>query len=204
MPESSRRPCIAPPSPSLPCRTGSTTCRLIVSYSPRSRTINPRTPGSGDSMTGRLLPFSQFSSGPSQSLQAPSFVIPIQNGSYFSVSRFLATSRADLTDTGCSSEDPPNIIPIFSLFMPIFPFEFQAVNNRVLNNVTQSVVCVVGRVRADKHVWELLEPQQQPVLDGPGPTVGVEYSFFSFEYVQRRTAQPAALQCQDKGLGINK
>src|SRR6266705_3874791 len=156
MPESSNKPCIAPSSPSLPCRTGNTRSRLIVSYCPCSSTSNPWTLLSGDSTAGRQLPFSQFASGPSQSFQAPLFVIPIQNGSYFSVSRFLATSCADLTETRCSSEQPPNRIPTFSLSMLIFPFKFQAVDARVLNNVAQGVVCVVGRVRADKHIRQFL------------------------------------------------
>src|SRR4051812_27072392 len=34
IPDSSSRPWIAPSSPSLPCRTGTTTSRLIVSYFP--------------------------------------------------------------------------------------------------------------------------------------------------------------------------
>src|SRR3981081_3331346 len=113
MPESSNKPCIAPSSPSLPCRTGSTTSKRIILYCPCSRTSNPWTLLSGDSTAGRQLPFSQFASGPSQSFQAPLFVIPIQNGSYFSVSRFFATSCADLTEMECSSEQPPNIIPTF-------------------------------------------------------------------------------------------
>src|SRR6266568_861162 len=204
MPESSSRPCIAPSSPSLPCRTGSTRSRLIVSYCPCSRTSNPCALLSGDSTAGRQLPFSQFVSGPSQSFQAPLFVIPIQNGSYFSVSRFLATSRADLTETGCSSEQPPNMIPTFSLSMLISPFKFQAVDDRVLNNVAQGVVCVVGRVRADKHIRQFLQPQQQFAFNGFVSAVGVEYSFLSFDDIQRRTAQSAAFQCWNKGLGIKK
>src|SRR5215469_7091589 len=139
MPESSSRPCIAPSSPSLPCSTGSTRSRLIVSYCPCSKASNPCTLRSGDSMAARHLPSSQFASGPSQSFQAPLFVIPIQNGSYFPVSRFFATSCADLTETGCSSEQPPNIIPTFSLAMLISPIKFQAVENTVFNHVAQGV-----------------------------------------------------------------
>src|SRR6266702_1936494 len=156
MPESSNKPCFAPSSPSLPCRIGNTMSRQIVSYCPCSRTSNPCALLSGDSTAGRQLPFSQFASGPSQSFQAPLFVIPIQNGSYFSVSRFLATSCADLTETGCSSEQPPNRIPTFSLSMLIPAFKFQAVDDGVFNNVAQGVVCVVGRVRADKHIRQFL------------------------------------------------
>src|SRR6266446_1479458 len=181
MPESSSKPCIAPSSPNLPCRTGSTISKLIVSYCPCSRTSNPCALLSGDSTAGRQMPFSQFVSGLSQSFQAPLFVIPIQNGSYFSVSRFLATSRADLTETGCSSEQPPNMIPTFSLSMPISPFKFQAVDDRVFNNVAEDVVCVVGRVRADKHIRQLLQPQQRFAFNGFASAVGVEYSFLSFE-----------------------
>src|SRR6266480_2580355 len=147
MPESSNKPCIAPSSPSLPCRTGSTMSKLIVSYCPCSRTSNPCTLRSGDSTAGRQLPFSQFASGPSQSFQAPLFVIPIQNGSYFSVSRFLATSRADLTETGCSSEQPPNTIPTFSLSMLISPVKFEAVDDGIFDGGAQRVVRVVGGMR---------------------------------------------------------
>src|ERR1700722_4505970 len=204
MPESSSRPCIAPSSPSLPCRTGSTRSRLIVSYCPCSRTSNPCALRSGDRPPGRQLPFAQFSSGPSHSFQAPLFVIPIQNGSYFSESRFLATSRADLTDTGCSSEQPPNMIPTFSLSMSISPFKFQAVGDTVFNHVAQGMVCVVGGVRADKHIRQLLQPQQRFAFDGLASAVGVEYSFLSFEDIQRRAAQSAAFQRWNKGLGIEK
>src|SRR5215213_4893359 len=128
MPESSNKPCVAPSSPSLPCSTGNTTSKRILSYCPCSRTSNPWTLLSGDSAAGRQLPFSQFVSGPSQSFQAPLFVIPIQNGSYFSVSRCFATSCADLTEMGCSSARPPNIIPTFNLSMLLSPFKFQAID----------------------------------------------------------------------------
>src|SRR3979411_3265819 len=106
-------------------------------------------------MAVREPPFSQSASGPSQSLHAPLFVIPIQNGSYFSISRFLATSCADLTETGCSSEQPPNMIPTFSLSMLMPAFKFQAVDDRVFNSVAQGVVCVIGGVRTNKHIRQL-------------------------------------------------
>src|SRR2546421_284976 len=134
MPESSSRPCIAPSSPSLPCRTGSTTSRRIILYCSCSRTSNPCTLLSGDSTAGRLLPFSQSAPGPSQSFQAPLLVIPIQNGSYFSLSRFFATSCADMTETGCSSEQPPNMIPTFSLSTLLSPFKRQAIYYAVLDH----------------------------------------------------------------------
>src|SRR6266700_3516493 len=204
MPESSNKPCIAPSSPSLPCRTGNTRSRPIVSYCPCPATSNPCTLLSGDSTAGRQLPFSQFASGPSQSFQAPLFVIPIQNGSYFSVSRFFATSCADLTETGCSSEQPPNMIPAFSLSMLFSPFEFQAVDNGVLNHVAQGVVCVIGGVRANKHIRQALQPQQRFAFIGLVSAIGVEYSLLSFEDIQRRAAQSAAFQCWNKGLGIEK
>src|SRR5215469_16779458 len=204
MPESASKPWIAPSSPSLPCRTGSTKSRLIVSYCPCSRTSNPCTLLSGDSTAGRQLPFSQFASGPSQSFQAPLLVIPIQNGSYFSVSRFFATSCPDLTETGCSSEQPPNMIPTFSLSIADFPFKFQAVDDGVLNHVAKGMVCVIGGVRANEHVRQLLQPPQRFAFNGFVPAVGVEYSFLSFEDIQRRTAQSAAFQRRNKGLGIKK
>src|SRR5260370_1832824 len=156
MPESSSRPCIAPSSPSLPCRTGNTRSRLIASYGTCPRTSNPCTLRSGDNTAGRQLPFSQSGSGPSQSFQPPLFVIPIQNGSYFSVSRFFATSCADLTETECSSEQPPNMIPTFSLSMLISPFKFQAVDDGIFNHVAQGVVCVIGGVRTNKHIRQFL------------------------------------------------
>src|ERR1700716_439771 len=137
MPESSNKPCIAPSAPSLPGSTGNTRSRLIASYRPCSRTSNPWTLLSGDSMAGRQPPFSQSASGPSQSFQAPHFVIPIQNGSYFSVSRFFATSCADLTETGCSSEEPPNIIPTFNLSMLPPGLKVRAIDETVLNGVAQ-------------------------------------------------------------------
>src|SRR5256885_3520331 len=109
--------CIAPSSPSLPCRMGSTRSRLIVLYCPCSRTSSPCALRSGESTAGLLLPFSQSPSGPSQSLQSPLRVIPIQYGSYLPVSSFFATSCADLTELGCSSEQPPHMIQTFSLSM---------------------------------------------------------------------------------------
>src|SRR4030088_1196998 len=152
MPENSNRPCIAPSSPSLPCRTGNTRSRLIASYCPCSRTSNPWMLLSGDSMAGRQPPFSQSASGPSQSFQAPLFVIPIQNGSYFSGSRFFATSCADLTETGFSSEEPPNMIPTFNLSMLLPAFKVQAIDETVLNDVAQGVVCVIGGGRTYEHI----------------------------------------------------
>src|SRR5215470_193566 len=194
MPESSSKPCIAPSSPSLPCRTGSTTSKRIILYCSCSRTSNPCTLRSGDSTVGRQLSFSQLAPGPSQSFQAPLFVIPIQNGSYFPVSRFFAISRADMTEMGCSSEQPPNMIPTFSLSMLISSFKFQAIDDGVLNHVAQGVVRVIGGVRADKHIRQPLQPQQRLALNGLVSAVGVEYPFLPFEDIQRRTTQSAAFQ----------
>src|SRR5439155_23643569 len=100
--------------------------RLIVSYRPCFRTSNPCTLLSGDKTAGRHLPLSQLPSGPSQSFQAPLFVIPIQNGSYFSTSRCFATSCADLTETGCSSEHPPNMTPSFNLSIDAGAFQMSS------------------------------------------------------------------------------
>ncbi len=58
----------------------------------------------------------------------------------------------------------------------------------------QGVICVVGGVRSDEHIRQLLQPQQQLVLDGPLAVVGVEDSFLTFEDIQRRAAEPAAFQ----------
>src|SRR5688500_437365 len=143
MPDSSSRPCIAPSSPRVPCSTGNTRSSLIVSYLPCSSTRSPCTLRSGDSTAGRHLPSSQSTSGPSQSLQAPAFVIPIQNGSYRSVSRAFAISRADLTETGCSSELPPNMIAIFNLSTPAPALEPQAIDQGLFHGVAQGVVRVV-------------------------------------------------------------
>jgi two-component system, OmpR family, response regulator VanR len=82
--------------------------------------------------------------------------------------------------------------------------EFQAIDDGVFGGVAQRVVGVVGGVRIDQHIRQFLQPQQPCALDGPVPAVGVEHSFLSFEDVQRRTAQPAAFQCRNKGLGIKK
>src|SRR5579872_2999100 len=204
MPLSSSRPCIAPSSPSLPCRTGRTRSSGIVSCCPCSTMSNPWTLRSGDSAAGRQPPFSQPGSGPSQSFQAPLFVMPIQNGSYFSLSRFFAISCADLTDTGCSSEQPPNMIPSFSLSMMLPAFEVQAVDETVFDHVVQGVVCVIGGVRADKYIRQLLQPQKRFAFNWLVSAVGIKYSFLSFEDVQRRTAQPGAFQRRNKGLGIKK
>src|ERR1700730_12262244 len=204
MPDSSSRPCNAPSSPSLPCRTGNTTSRLTVSHRPCSRTSSPGALLSGDSTAGRQPAFSQFPSGPSQSFQAPPFVIPIQNGSYFPESRFFATSRADLTETGCSSQQPPNMIPTLTLPMSASLLKFQAVDDAVLDDVAQGMVCVIGGMRADNHLRQLLQPQKRLAFNGLAPAVGVEYSFLSFEDIQRRTAQPAAFHCRGKGLRVEK
>src|SRR4051794_38863562 len=157
MPDSSSRPCIAPSSPSLPCRIGSTTSRPTVSQragAPSSKTSSPLTLRSGDRTAAR--PCSQSASGPSQSFQAPRLVIPTKYGSYFARSRWRATSCADLTEIGCSSEQPPKTIPTFNLSMLVGAFELQAVGDGVLDGVAQGMVCVIGGVRADDHIRQLL------------------------------------------------
>src|SRR4051794_1862485 len=99
----------------------------------------PRVLLSGDRKAGRPTPFSsQSAPGPSQSFQTPLWVIPIQKGWYFSVSGCLATSRADLTEIGCSSEAPPKMRPTFSLAMVVLsPFELRAVDEGVPDGVAQ-------------------------------------------------------------------
>src|SRR5204863_7130111 len=138
------------------CSTGNTRSRPIVSYRPRSRTSNPGALLSGDSMAGRHLPLSQFASGPAQSFQAPPFVIPIHNGSYFSISRLRATSCADLTEMGCSSEQPPKMIPILNLSMSPSALKFQTVDDGVFHGVGQGVVGVIGGVWTDNHIRQFL------------------------------------------------
>src|SRR5437588_6146 len=131
---SSSRPWIAPSSPSLPCNTGTTTSSLICSYPSSVMDKSPCTLRSGDSTAGRQLPlFSQCSPGPSQSFHSPSSVIPTQNGSYFSVSRCFANSCADLMETGCSSEQPPNRMPSFNLATLVLAFEGHTVDQTVLD-----------------------------------------------------------------------
>src|SRR5947209_11337553 len=177
MPESSSSPCTAPSSPNLPCSTGTTTSRPIVSYFPSSRTSSPWTSRSGDSTAVR--PSCQPASGPSQSFHVPCSVIPIQNGSYFPVSRCPATSRADLTETGCSSPAPPKRIPTFTLSMLHPTFEAQAVDEAVFHGVAQCVVRVVRGVRADEHVRHPLQPRQGVAFAELVPAVGVENPFLS-------------------------
>jgi hypothetical protein len=83
-------------------------------------------------------------------------------------------------------------------------FELQAVGDRTFNSVTQGVVGVVGGVRTDEHIRQFVQPQQGLAFDGFVSAVGVEYSFLSFEDIQRRTAQSAAFQRWNKGLGIEE
>src|SRR5690606_35661771 len=113
---------------------------------------------SGDSATGRTGRSSQPGSGPSHSVQAPDLVIPIQYGRYRSGSRLRATCWADFTDTGCSSKPPPKMMPIRVSVMIIPALEFQTVGQGVFDQIAQGVVGVVGAVRADHHVRQLLQP----------------------------------------------
>src|SRR3954447_22525497 len=100
------------------------------------------------------------------------------------MSRCCATSCADLTEIGCSSEQPPKTIPTFNLFMPTSAREVQAVEETVLDGVAQGVVRVVGGVRTDQHVRQRVQAQQQPVLDGLVAVVGVEDPLLAFEDIQ--------------------
>src|SRR3954469_24139884 len=96
---------------------------------------------------------------PSHRFHSPRSVILTKNGSYFSVSRWVATSCADLTEIGCSSEQPPNMTAIFNLAMLVPALEFQAVDDGVFHGVAQGVVRVIGGVRADEHVRQFLQPK---------------------------------------------
>src|SRR2546423_15290736 len=102
----------------------------------------------------------------------------------------------------CSSPPPPKMTPTFNLLMLALPGEFQAVGHRVLDHVAQCVVGVVSGVRTDEHVRQLLQPEQQPALDGLASPVSVEDSFLALEDIQSRSAQSAAFQGWDEGLGI--
>src|SRR5882672_391115 len=74
----------------------------------------------------------------------------------------------------------------------------------MLYSVAQGVVRVIGGVRTDQHVRQLVQPQQQLAFDELVAAVGVEDPFLSFEDIQRRAAQSAAFQGWDEGLGIQK
>src|SRR6185437_5324245 len=91
-----------------------------------------------------------------------------------------------------------------SLYGGSHPLEFQAIDNAVFNSVAQGVFRVIGGVRRNEHIWKLLQPRQQRAFNGFVPAVSVEYSFLSFEDIQRRAAQFAAFQRENKGLGIKK
>ena len=78
--------------------------------------------------------------------------MPTKYVSYLSGLRCFATSWADLTETGCSSEVPPKMIATFTLSMTIVLQELQAVDECVFNDVLESVICVVGRVGGDQHI----------------------------------------------------
>src|SRR5262245_21561982 len=88
--------------------------------------------------------------------------------------------------------------------MPLSAFKFPTVDDRVFNGVTQGAVRVVGGVRTHQHIRHFLEPQQLFAFNGMVSAIGVEYSFFSLENVQRRTTKPAAFQRRNKGLGIKE
>src|SRR6266496_1284413 len=94
--------------------------------------------------------------------------------------------------------------PTFNLAMLALAGESQAVGQGVLDQVAQRVVGVVGDVRTDEYVRQLLQPEQRAVLDGLAPAVGVEDSLLAFEDIESRSAQSAAFQRLDEGLGIKK
>src|SRR3954447_1446725 len=96
------------------------------------------------------------------------------------MSRCLATSCADLTEIGCSSEQPPKMIPTFNLSMLLPAFNMQALDETVLHGVPQGVVRVIGGVRTDQHVRQLVQPQQQPAFHGLVAGIRRKKSFPSF------------------------
>lgn len=74
----------------------------------------------------------------------------------------------------------------------------------VLDGVAQGVVCVVRGVWTDQHIRQALEPHHGLVVDELTSAVGVEDSFLSFDYIECRAAQLAALQCAEEGLCIEQ
>ena len=90
---------------------------------------------------------------------------------------------------GAASEDDPDLQPSHAGS----PSEPHAVRKRLLDDVAESMVGVVSGVGRDQHVLQLVQPQQLG-LDRRVSAVGVEGPFLTFDDVQSRAAQPAALQ----------
>src|SRR5436189_4934477 len=96
----------------------------------------------------------------------------------------VAISIADFTDTSCSSEQPPNKIAILSLFTRSVPFEAQAIDERLFDGVVQRAPRVIGGMRCDDYVGQLLQPQQELIVDRRRRAVDVEDPFFAFQHIQ--------------------
>src|SRR3981081_1115513 len=104
----------------------------------------------------------------------------------------------------CSSEEPPNMTPTFNLSILLPALKVHAIDETVFYDVAQGVVGVIGGVRTDEHIRHSLQTQQGFTFNGCVSAVGVEDSFLSFEDIQRRAAQSAALQGWNEGLGLQK
>src|SRR5947199_10638423 len=96
----------------------------------------------------------------------------------------VASSVADFTDTSCSSEQPPNKIAILSLFTRPVPFKTQTVHERLFDGVVQRPPGVVGGMRCDDCVGQLLQPQQELIVDWSRRAIEVEDPFLTFQHVQ--------------------
>src|SRR5262245_66354362 len=97
------------------------------------------------------------------------------------MSRLVAISIADFTETSCSSEQPPNKIAIVSLSMRPVPFEVQTSRERLFDGVVQVPHGVVGGVGCDDRVGKLLQPHQKWMVDRSRCAIGVEDPFLAFE-----------------------
>ena len=113
-PASSRSPWSVPSSPPWPCTSGKMTS--IPTLAPAvSMGTSPPTEGSPVRAACVARAFSRSAprsvcASPEVS-QNPSRVMPIGTTSYFSWSRCAATARAEMRDTSCSTDRPPNTSP---------------------------------------------------------------------------------------------
>ena len=164
-----------------------------------------RAPVPGDSTAGRTQPLSQPGSGPAHSSQAPSRVIPIHDGSYFPGSRLAATCCADLTEMGCSSEVPPNTMPILTRDMRRTRSRTSGTDEGALDQVADGMVGGEGRVRGvGTHFGIAWSRGSSAWSTGTLRWSASKSPSSPLEDVQRRTAEGAALQRRHEGLGVEE